>query len=208
MFEDRADAGRRLADLVTGHDYSPALVVGIAPGGIVVGRAVADELDRPLTVVTAEKYGAPDHPEVTVGAAAADGSDWVNDVAVAEFGVSESYLLERQRETAETARDALDHYRGGRPGPDMTGRSVLVVDDGVATGATAIACLRMVRSAGADEVALGVPVAAERTVERLRSEADAVLAIETPPHFQAVSQFYDEFEDVDDAKAVAALARD
>lgn len=208
MFTDRTDAGRQLADIVETHDVDADIVLAIPRGGLPLGRAVADALSVPLDIVVARKMGAPHNPELAIGAVAADGSAWINDELVAELGVDEAYVEEKRREEATNAREKAERYRGDRPEPELASKTVLVVDDGVATGATAIACLRQVAAAEAERVVLAVPVGAPDTVEQLGSEADEVLCVETPPHFQAVGQFYDDFGQVTDEEAMAYLDRE
>jgi predicted phosphoribosyltransferase len=205
MFRDRRDAGAELAELVAGHDVDADIVLAIPRGGLPVGRAVADELDVPLDVVVARKIGSPHNPELAIGAVAADGSAWLNEGLIDELGVGEDYVDRKREEEAENARQKAERYRGDRPAPDFEGKSVVVVDDGVATGATAIACLRQVRAGGAERVVLAVPVGSPDTAERLHDEADDVICAETPPHFQAVGQFYDDFGQVSDQEAMTHL---
>jgi predicted phosphoribosyltransferase len=205
MFEDRADAGRRLAELLEGHDVDADVVLAIPRGGLPVGRAVADALGVPLDVVAARKIGAPGNPELAVGAVAADGTVYLNDEHLAELGVDQTFLDAAVEREQEAAREKVSRYRGERPPLDLRGKTVVVVDDGVATGATTIACLREVREAGAASVLLAVPVGPPGTVERLRAEADEVVCLETPPHFVAVGQFYDSFTQVSDEEAMAYL---
>jgi len=205
MFTDRADAGRQLAQLVAEHGVAPDVVLAIPRGGLPVGRAVADALGVPLDIVAARKIGAPSNPELAVGAVASDGTRWLNEALIERLRVDESYLereTERERENAERK---IQRYRGDREPPALAGATVLVVDDGVATGATTTACVRQVRGAGAERVVLAVPVAPPDTVERLLGEADEVLAVETPPHFGAVGQFYRRFDQVSDEEAVDYL---
>ncbi|MFD1512017.1 phosphoribosyltransferase [Halomarina rubra] len=227
MFTDRTNAGERLGRVLRERGTTADVVLAIPRGGLPVGRAVADALSTPdhpvpLDVVVARKLGAPGNPELAVGAVGADGAVWLNDALVERLGVSEGYL-ERERDRQEAAvREKLTRYRAGRPPLDLAGKTVLVVDDGVATGATAIACLRTVREAGADRVVLAVPVASPDTVDRLRSVgdqgptasgashrpvADEVIAVETPPYFGAVGQYYRSFAQVGDAEARTYLDR-
>lgn len=205
MFEDRSDAGERLAELLDGHDVEADLVLAIPRGGLPVGRVVADALGVPLDVVAARKIGAPGNPELGIGAVASDGTVWLNEEYVAALDVGGDYLsaaIERER---AAAREKVERYRRGRPPLDLHDLTVVVVDDGVATGATTIACIRQVRAAGAASVILAVPVGPPDTVERLRAEADEVLCVETPPYFGAVGEFYRSFVQVSDEEAIAYL---
>lgn len=207
MFRDRADAGRQLAELLVERGVEADVVLAIPRGGLPVARPVADALDAPLDVVVASKIGAPSNPELAVGAAASDGSVWRNDDIIQRLDVSEEYFTRERDSEAEQARAKLERYRGDRDPLDLRGRRVVVVDDGVATGATTIAALRQVRAAGAERVVLAVPVGSPSSIERLRSEADEVICIETPRQFSAVGQFYRRFGQVSDEEAETYLDR-
>ena len=156
-------------------------------------------------MVVARKLPAPGNPELAVGAVAADGTVWLNDGYVADLGVDESYVEQATEREREAAARKLARYRGDRPAPDLAGKVVAVVDDGLATGATVRACVRQVRDAGAARVVVAVPVGPPDTVERLREEADEVVCVETPPHFGAVGQFYESFPQVSDEEAMGYL---
>ena len=206
MFSDRTDAGEQLAGVVDGHDVEADVVLAIPRGGLPVGRAVADRLGVPLDVVAARKIGAPHNPELAIGAVASDGTVWLNDRLIHDIGVKEAYLDSQREVEREAAEEKVRRYRAGREPLDLEGKTVLVVDDGVATGATTIACVRQVKNAGAARVVLAVPVGPPDSIERLRAEADEVIAVETPPHFGAVGQFYADFGQVSDEEAMAYLA--
>jgi predicted phosphoribosyltransferase len=205
MFQNRTDAGRQLADLLDDHDVAADMVLGIPRGGLPVARPVADALDVPLDVVVASKIGAPNNPELAIGAVASDGSVWRNDDLIDRLGVDEEYVERERRSEAEAAREKLERYRGTDDPPAVEGKRVVVVDDGLATGATTTAALRQVREAGASWVGLAVPVGSPDSVERLQSEADEVIVLETPPHFSAVGQFYESFAQVSDEEAMEYL---
>jgi predicted phosphoribosyltransferase len=205
MFDDRTDAGERLATRLRESGVEADLVLAIPRGGLPVGRAVADALDAPLDVAVASKVGAPGRPELALGAVAGDGSLWLNDDLVARLGVDDEYVDSAREREAEAARQKVEAYRGGSPVPDVAGKRVVLVDDGVATGATAFACLRMIREGGAERVVLAVPVAAASTLPRLREEADEVVAVEVPQSFGAVGYYYSDFEQVPDDEALAYL---
>lgn len=205
MFRDRTDAGEQLADLVKQREIDADIVLAIPRGGLPLGRAVADELDAPLDVIVSKKIGAPRNPELAVGAAASDGSIWLNDDLIDRLGLDPEQVRTDGQRVAQQAREKAQQYRGDRPAPDLAGKDVLVVDDGVATGATMISCARLAREAGAAHVTIAVPVGPPNSIEALHAEADDVVCPQTPPHFQAVGQFYDSFRQVSDDEAMAYL---
>lgn len=201
MFRDRTEAGERLAALLVEHGVDADVVLAIPRGGLPIGRPVADALGAPLDVVVAKKLGAPGNAELAIGAVSDDGAVWYNDDLVERLGVSGAYLERERAARAAEAREKAERYRGDRPPLDLAGERVVVADDGLATGATALACARKVRESGADRVVLAVPVASPSGVERLAAEVDEVVSVETPSHFGAVGQFYRSFAQVPDAEA-------
>lgn len=204
MFRDRTDGGEQLAELLLEEGVTVDIVLAIPRGGLPAGRAVADALDVPLDVVAARKMGAPDNPELAIGAVGASGAVWLNEDLIDSIAPDREYVERERERQAEAASEKLDRYRGGQP--DLEGQSVLLVDDGVATGATMIACVREARAAGASRVVVGVPVGSPSSIETLREEADAVYAVETPEHFSAVGQFYRQFDQVTDEEAMTYLS--
>lgn len=205
MFKNRIDAGRQLADVLDDHDIEADIVVAIPRGGLPVGRVVADRLGVPLDIVAARKLGAPRNPELAVGAVAADGTVWLNESLIAELAVGDAYLQDQIESQRKVASEKIERYRGDRPPLTYEGKTVLVVDDGVATGATTTACIRQIKNAGAERVVLAVPIGPPDTIERLQTEADGVICVETPPHFSAVGQFYESFDQVSDEQAKGYL---
>ena len=205
IFTDRRDAGERLAQALR-HLEANALVLAIPRGGVIVGDVVARELGVPLDVVVPRKVGAPGNPELAIGAVA-PGIRVLDTRMVRALGVSERYL-EREIATQEAEIERRQQvYRGGRPSQPVSGRVAIVVDDGVATGSTAVAALRWARAQGAERVVLAVPVAPPQTIDRLRVEADEVVALETPQPFLAVGEWYRDFDQTTDEQVVSALAR-
>lgn len=205
MFRDRTDAGERLAATLIERGVDADIVLAVPRGGLPVGRAVADALDRPLDVVVARKLGAPGNPELAIGAVGADGATWLNDGLIDRLGVGEGYVereLERQAEVAREKRETYQHDPA-----ELAGKSVLVVDDGIATGATTIACVRAAAAAGAERVVVAVPVAPPESVALLKEVADDVVCVETPFVFGAVARFYDSFPQVSDEEARSYLDR-
>ena len=207
MFKNRTDAGQKLAHILDDHDTEADIVLAIPRGGLPIGRVVANYLQIPLDIVSARKIGAPQNPELAVGAVASDGTVWLNETLIDELELEDTYLEDQIEHQRQAALDKVKRYRGDRPLREYSGKTVLIVDDGVATGATTIACIRQIKNAGADRVVLAVPVAPPDTIETLRSEADEVICVESPPHFGAVGQFYESFEQVSDERAKAELNR-
>lgn len=205
MFDDRTVAGEQLGARLRADGVPADIVLAIPRGGLPVGRAVADTLDVPLDIVVAKKIGAPHNPELAIGAAAADGSVYRNEDILRRLDVSDGYLDEAREEAAAAARDKAERYRAGRDEPGLAGRDVVVVDDGVATGATMTACLRQVRAADAASVTCAVPVGPPDTLDALEREADRVVALDRPRGFRAVGQYYRDFAQVQDEEAMAYL---
>jgi predicted phosphoribosyltransferase len=205
-FRDRADAGARLAERLEAYRGPDALVLGIPRGGVPVAAEVAARLGGELDVVVARKLGAPGQPELALGAVTADGGRFLNEDTVRELQPSEAYLeAVTAREMAE-ARHRERRFRGGRPAPRVRGRTVILVDDGLATGATMRAALRAVRARGPARLVVAVPVGSRQACEALRAEADEVVALHQPEPFLAVGLHYQHFEPTEDTEVERLLA--
>lgn len=207
-FANRSEAGRRLAEMLRGMVQPPASVFALPRGGVPVGLEIAKALNAPLDLVMVRKIGAPGQPELAL-AAIADGEQpelVVNDDVLRMTSASKDYL-DRQAaaELAEIER-RRQRYLAGRARAPVQGRAVIVVDDGIATGATMRAALRALRRLGPRELILAVPVAPPDTIERLRAEVDRVVCLYTPEWFAAVGQFYDDFSQTTDEEVIRALA--
>jgi len=205
MFTDRTDAGEQLAAELRRSDIEADVVLGIPRGGLPVARPVADALGAPLDVVVASKVGAPGNPELAVAAVADDGTTWRNDSLVGSLDVTTDYLEDETEHEQRAAREKRQRYREGRPPLDLSGRDVLVVDDGLATGATMFACVERVRAAGAASVTAAVPVGSPRTADELARRVDRLVVLDEPRSFRAVGQFFRDFSQVTDAEAMALL---
>jgi len=205
MFTDRTDAGEQLAAELRQLDLEADIVLGIPRGGLPVARPVADALDAPLDVVVASKVGAPGNPELAVAAVADDGTIWRNDSLIGSLDLTIGYLEDETEHEQRAAAEKRRRYREGRPPLDLAGKHVLVVDDGLATGATMFACVERVREAGAASVAAAVPVGSPRTADELERLVDRLVVLETPRNFSAVGQFFRDFSQVTDEEAMALL---
>lgn len=204
MFHDRLDAARQLATALAHHRGHQPLVLAIPRGAVPMGALLARALDGELDIVLVRKLPAPYSDEFAVGAV--DESGWVYLAPhAAAAGADADHLARVRREQlAEIAR-RRDAYTPGRPAAPVRGRTVIVVDDGLATGATMLAALHAVRQRAPAHLVCAVPVGSREAVERVRAVADELVCLEVPADFGAVGQFYAHFEQVEDAEVVRAL---
>ena len=206
-FRDRREAGRALAAALGELAKAEPIVVALPRGGVPVGYEVARELGAPLDIALVRKLGAPMQPELGIGALGEDGAAIVDTAAMASIGVSREQLAEIvARERTELARRA-GLYRPGRPPLDVSGRVVVLVDDGIATGATAVAAARVLKARQARAVILAAPVCPRGVGERLESEFDAVLCLRSPEPFLGVGGAYEDFSQTTDDEVIELLTR-
>jgi putative phosphoribosyl transferase len=208
-FQDRADAGRRLAKALSGYKGRNAVVLALPRGGVPVAAEVAAALDAPLDLILVRKVGVPSQPELAMGAVV-DGAEPIivrNEEVIELSGTTvDEFDAVCADELAEIER-RRQLYIGGRPRAEIAGQVVIVIDDGVATGATTRAALLAVRSRKPKELVLAVPVAPGDTIARLREEVDNLVCLETPELFGAIGYFYRDFRQVSDEEVIAVLKR-
>jgi putative phosphoribosyl transferase len=205
-FVDRVEAGQRLAGVLALRHWNDPIVLALPRGGVPVGAQVAERLGAPMDVFVARKIGAPHHPEYGIGAIAEGGGVVIDRVAVEAVGVScDDFRRLAQSERVELER-RVQHYRGGRPLPDVRGHDVILVDDGLATGVTAEAALRALGTSHAARVVLAAPACAPDTAGRLRAVADDVVCVLEPEPFVAVGAHYERFDQTSDEEVLALLA--
>lgn len=206
-FVDRVEAGKRLTLAFADFGGKNAIVLAIPRGGVAVGYEIADKLGLPLDVIIPRKIGAPDNPELAIGAMTEDGTIILDENLVSYLGVSQDYVKEESvRQKSEIER-RLKVYRGNEPYPNLKGRDVIVVDDGIATGSTMKAALASVKNKGARTVIVAVPVGPPSTIEELNKRADRVVCLYTPEYFQAIGQFYVDFNQTTDEEVIQLLKK-
>jgi putative phosphoribosyl transferase len=205
MFRDREDAARQLAQALKGRDLHDPLVLAIPRGGVVTGAVLAQELGAELDIILSRKLRAPWQPELAIGAVSEDGRAYLHYDAEELAGLTEAYLAEERRhQLAEVAR-RKKLFRAVRPAAEIAGRSVIVTDDGIATGSTMIAALQTIKAEGAHEVIVAVPVASPDRLVEIRRWCIDVVCLLTTSVFWAIGQFYQDFSQVEDEQVVALL---
>ncbi|MFI0792067.1 phosphoribosyltransferase [Micromonospora rubida] len=204
-YPDREDAGQVLADRLAGlADRPDVTVLGLVRGGVPVARVVAERLHAPLDVLVVRKLGMPMAPEVAFGALGPNGVRVLNELVAARLDPGEVAEVQRHEQAELERRER--RYRAGRPPLDLTGRTAVIVDDGLATGATARAAVQVARQLGARRVVVAVPVGAEEAYEMLVAEADEVVCVQRPAGFGSVSSYYEDFHEVSDDEVTDLLA--
>ncbi len=205
LFIDRLDAARRLARALGAYQGRKPLVLAIPRGAVPMGRVIADALDGELDVVLVRKLRSPQSAEFAVGAIDETGWAYIADYA-ASAGANPAYLEREKRAQSELLRERRAQYTPARAPLDPAGRVAIVIDDGLATGATMIAALHAVRAKRPQKLVCAVPVAARDSLEKVAPYADEMVCLETPRDFYAVGQFYGEFRQVEDDEVVSLLA--
>ncbi len=207
FFNDRRQAGEKLADQLTPYRGRQPLILAVPRGGAAVAEPVWEALGGELDLIITRKIGAPYQPELAIGAVTGDGFVMLNEKIVSRLSVSGDYINKTAGEEQDEIRRRLRLYRGSRPLPVVDKRLVILVDDGVATGYTLLAALRSVQEKKPSRLVLAVPVGPPDTFTMLQSEADDMVYLEAPDHFAAVGQFYRKFDQVSDAEVSAILKR-
>ncbi len=206
FFLNRQDAGEKLSRVLQKYKQENVVVLGIPRGGAVVAAEVARELNAPLDVIIPRKIGAPHNPEVAIGAVSQDGTVIRDEAMISLLGISDEQINTlAERVSGEISR-RVNTYRGGRPGLDLRDRTVIIVDDGIATGFTVQAALKSVRGMEPRRLVLAVPVAPADTVAVLQDKVDEMVCLQTPELFYAVGQFYMEFDQTTDEEVIKLLA--
>ena len=207
-FANRAEGGHRLAEALGHYRGKPdTIIVALPRGGVVTGSAVAEDLDLPLDVLVVRKLGTPGHQELAMGAIGPGGTRVLNDYVVSSFHIASDRIdAETKRQQAELERRER-RYRGGRPPLAFAGKTVIIVDDGLATGSTMQAAVAVIRQHQPARVVVAVPVAPPDTLKRLGNVVDELVYLETPDPFFAVGSWYVDFDQVEDDEVIDLLRK-
>jgi len=205
VFQDRHQAGQLMSDTLAGYRKGKAVVLGLPRGGVVVASALARALSLPLDVVVVKKIPSPGQPELGIGALAPDGVSYIDWKLAHRVAADEEYVKSQSIELTEQIKRKTLLYRKGRKPLDVREKTVIVVDDGAATGVTLEAAVKWLRSKKAKRIVVAIPVAPREVVARVKPEVDELIVLTAPGDFGAVGQFYKEFGQVEDEEVVKLL---
>jgi len=208
FFKNRQDAGRKLAsELKEYKDRKDVQVLGLARGGVIVAYEVAKALELPLNIVIPRKIGAPGNPELAIGAITETGAGVLNENIIARLGVSQAYIEQAIHKEKEEAQRRIKLYRKYAPLVNLEEKTVILVDDGIATGATMQAAVKSVQAENASYVIVAVPVASRDAIEILERMADKIVSLYSPADFGAVGYFYEYFDQAEDSEILDLLCK-
>lgn len=207
IFENRSEAGKRLALALEEYRHEKPIVLALPRGGVPIGAEIAKALNASLSVVVVRKIGAPHNPEFGIGAVAEGNVRVLDKPSIKRLGISKEELAEETKKEKEELKRRIATYRNGRPLPQFQKRTVILVDDGLATGITAQAAIAMIKKQKPKQIIFASPVCAYDTLRELRHLVDSVICVTTPVDFAAVGQWYRSFEQVSDEEVVALLRR-
>lgn len=205
VLKDRSQAGVLLAEKLSSYRGKGAIVLGLARGGVKVARSLADDLNLPLDVLVVKKIGAPGQEELAIGALAPDGVSYIDWRFAQRLGVDEKHIKEAINYQSSAIREKTLLYRKRRKPYRFREKTVILVDDGAATGATIEAAIRWVRKKHAKKIVVALPVAPKELLSKIAPEVDAFIVLETPDEFSAVGQFYKDFQQISDEEVVELL---
>lgn len=206
-FVNRVDAGQQLARKLVDYTGNPdVIVLGLPRGGVVLAAEVAQFLDAPMDIIVARKIGAPSNPELAVGALTAGGAIYLNKPIMQHLGITVHDLTEIIETEKQEAMRRLKLYRGDRPSLELKDKIALIVDDGIATGATMIVAIQKAQLLGAKKIVVAVPVAPPETLAEIKQQGvDEVVCLYTPANFFGIGQFYDSFAQVTDDEVIVLM---
>lgn len=207
-FYDRQEAGKKLARALEKYtNQKETFVIGLPRGGVVTAYEVASHLHLPLDIVCPRKIGAPFNPEYAIGAITETGEGILDEKVIAGYGIPQAYIQETIEKEKQLAQHRLQHFRQNRPPRDVKGKTVIIVDDGLATGSTMKAAIKTIQSEGASHIVVAVPVAPSHTVREIKHLGVEVVCLHAPDEFWAVGEFYSFFSQTEDDEVVDLLQR-
>jgi putative phosphoribosyl transferase len=206
LFKNRQDAGRQLAKALAAYqEKKECVAIGLPRGGVVVAYEVAKALNLPLDIICARKVGSPWNPELAIGAVTETGDGFYNTDIIEQFAIPQEYIRRESEKQKIEALRRLALYKKNRPAIDISGKIVILVDDGIATGATMKAAIESLKGKQVSKIIVAVPVSAPETLMEIKTQVDETICLESPYLFQAVGQFYEEFDQTTDEEVIELL---
>lgn len=200
MFTNREEAARLLSQKLIHLKNQHPVVLAIPRGGVVLGKIIADQLEAPMDVAMTKKIGHPENAELAIGAVSME-----SEVAICNLNIPEKYFNEKVREVRQLLRERYEKYSGKRKSISLSGATAILVDDGIATGSTMLATIRLIKEQHPDKIVVAVPLAPPSVAKKIAQEADELIVLETPENFSAIGQFYDEFHQLNDDEVFVLL---
>ncbi|MDI6619248.1 MAG: phosphoribosyltransferase family protein [Clostridiales bacterium] len=194
MFKDRMDAGLKLADKLLKFKDEDCVIIGIPRGGAIIARCIADKLKKPWDIIVSEKIGAPFNKEIAIGAVCQDGSYILNKNIIKYYGISRDYIDSETKKKVSDAAKRLKDYKGKTYFPDIDGKTVILSDDGIATGYTFTAAINSLKNHGAKRIIGAVPVASTEAINLLKKNIEGIVCAEVSEEFMSVRSFYENFK--------------
>lgn len=208
VFKNRQDAGKKLAkELKSFKNQENTILLALPRGGVVVAFVIAQELNLPLDLVVPRKIGAPNHEEYAIGAITETGQGIFDQAAIESLNVSRAYLDDKVKTEKKEAQRRLKTYRQDRPPLNLDGKTVIIIDDGIATGLTMQAAIESVKQKKAKKIIVAVPVSAQDSLSKIKKQADQVICLDTPLFFGAVGAFYENFEQTKDQEVIDLMTQ-
>jgi len=209
MFKNRIDAGTQLTEKLSSYkNKSDVIVLGLPRGGVVVANQISKELNLPLDIIVTRKIGAPEFPELAIGAITQDGQPILDDKLISSMEVDQEYIDQAIEKEKREAKRRLNTYRGNRPPLNLKDKIAIIVDDGIATGATMKAAIKTAKEMGAKMVIVAIPVAPPEIINQIKREADLVVCLDEPTNFYAIGMFYKQFPQTEDNEVIKLMKRE
>lgn len=208
IFKDRLEAGQRLAKALEKYKrQKDTIILALPRGGVVVGFEVAKTLELPLDLVVPRKIGAPGNPEFAIGAITEEGEGIFNEAVIRDYGISKEYIDKTVEEEKKEAQRRLKAYRGDRPPLNLVEKTVIIVDDGIATGLTMRAAIKSCKNKDPKKIVVAVPCGAKDSIDQIKQEVDEVVCLHAPIFFGAVGAFYENFEQTTDEEVIELMKK-
>ena len=206
QFKDRKEAGEKLALELENYKNNPdTIILGLPRGGVVIAYHIAQKLNLPMDIIVTRKIGAPDFPEFAIGAVDETGETYLDKESISTYNISKEYIDTITKKEKDEAIRRLNLYRKNRPYLDLKNKTVIITDDGIATGATIKSAIKSAKSKGAKKIVVAVPILAKENISDIKNSVDELVYIDAPLNFFAIGQYYKSFDEVSDDEVIKLM---